>query len=170
MAVNYIVPGIKNLYAQPSGMSCWATCYAMMKSWKESRRYTTIREAIVPLGQPWLGYFDRDTGIPPSDGQRFESAVRLVREPRMNFSPQGWEAKLKGHGLIWVSGTISGGGIHDRILEGIVGDETGNGTMMHIMDPNGGRRYAETLATFLVGFEGQAAVEPFYDDYQVLHF
>jgi hypothetical protein len=86
-----------------------------------------------------------------------------------NFSPQGWERLLRSHGLIWVSGTVPGG-IHDRILEGIVGDETGGGTLMHIMDPDGGRRYTETLSTFIVGFEGQAAVEPFHSDYQVLHF
>lgn len=169
MAVNYIVPGQKNLFAQPNTMACWATVYAMMKSWKSGQRFANIRAAVSTLGQPWLGYFDRNTGIPPSEGMRFERATGLTREPRMNFSPQGWESLLRSHGLIWVSGTVPGG-IHDRILEGIVGDETGDGTMMHIMDPDGGRRYTETLSTFIVGFEGQAAVEPFYDDYQVLHF
>jgi hypothetical protein len=77
---------------------------------------------------------------------------------------------LKRHGLLWVSGTTSSGGIHDRILEGISGDESGGGTQMYIMDPDGGRRYTETLSTFLQGFEGQAAVEPFHEDYQILHF
>lgn len=169
MSVSYIVPGQKNVYAQPNTMACWATVYAMMQSWKGGRRFANIRDAIVLLGQPWLGYFDRNTGIPPSEGLRFERATGLTREPRMNFSPQGWEANLKQWGLIWVSGTVTGG-IHDRILEGIVGDETGSGTQMHIMDPDRGRRYTESLDTFLQGFEGQAAVEPFYDDYQVLHF
>ena len=41
---------------------------------------------------------------------------------------------------------------------------------MAIIDPAGGRRYNETLDTFIQGFEGQAAVEPFYQDYQILHF
>ncbi len=169
MAVNYIVPGQKNLYAQPNTMACWATVYAMMRSWRSGQRFTNIRSAVATLGEPWLGYFDRNTGIPPSEGLRFERATGLIREPRMNLSPTGWESHLRQYGLMWVSGTVPGG-IHDRILEGITGDETGGGTQMHIMDPNGGTRYTETLSTFLVGFEGQAAVEPFYDDYQILHF
>ena len=170
MAVSYIVPGEKMLYAQPNTMACWATAYTMMNSWKNQECYADIRSAISSLGQPWLGYFDRNTGVPPSEGRRFESATGLTREPRMNLSPKGWESYLRSYGLMWVSGTLVGGGIHDRVLEGISGDETGDGTKMYIMDPNGGRRYTETLATFLVGFEGQAAVEPFYDDYQILHF
>ena len=169
MAVNYIVPGTRALFAQPSSMSCWATSYAMMISWKRHQRFANIREAIVPLGQPWLGYFDANNGLPFNEGLNFERATGLVREPRMNLSPQGWQQKLQTHGLVWVSGMVPGG-VHDRILEGIVGDETGAGTLMHIMDPNGGRRYKETLSTFITGFEGQAAVEPFYSDYQILHF
>ncbi len=142
----------------------------MMNSWKRGLSFADVRSAIASLGQPWLGYFDRNTGILPSEGLRFERATGLVREPRMNLSPQGWESYLRQFGLLWVSGTNSGGGIHDRILEGIVGDESGNGTLMYIVDPDGGRRYAETLSTFIIGFEGQAAVEPFHDDYPILHF
>lgn len=73
------------------------------------------------------------------------------------------------YGLLWVTGAVTGG-IHDRILAGISGDETGPGTQMAIIDPAGGRQYTEPASTFLVGFEGQAAVEPFYQDYQILHF
>lgn len=97
-----------------------------------------------------------------------EPISRGVREPRQNLSPQGWEIMPRRYGLLWVSGTVPGG-IHDRIFEGIVGDETGPGTMMMIIDPDRGRRYQEPLSQFIVGFEGQAAVEPFYADYQILH-
>jgi hypothetical protein len=150
-------------------MACWATVYAMMKAWKQNAGFPNIRAAIVPLGQPWLGYFDNNTGLPFNQGSNFEQAVGLTREPRFNPSPQGWQSMLQSHGLLWVTGTVPGG-VHDRILEGISGDETGPGTNMLIIDPAGGRRYRETLATFIQGFEGQAAVEPFYQDYQILHF
>ena len=169
MAVDFIVPGTKFLFAQQSTMSCWATCYTMMNSWKQKRRAQSIRAMIAALGQPWLRYFDANTGLPFNEGQNFERATNLVREPRVNFSPQGWESKLRAHGLLWVS-TIVPGGVHDRIVEGIVGDETGPGTQVHLMDPDGGRRYTTPLAEFVTGYEGQAGVEPFYDDYQVLHF
>ena len=169
MAANYTVPGHTFAYAQPSSMACWATVYAMMQAWKRHHGFLTIREAIVPLGQPWLGYYDRNTGVPSSAGTLFEHAVGLVREPRFNPSPKGWQSMLVQYGLLWVTGAVPGG-IHDRILCGIRGDETGPGTRMSIIDPDRGRRYDETLATFISGFEGQAAVEPFYKDYQILHF
>lgn len=169
MAVNYTVPGTKYVFSQPNTMACWATVYAMMISWRRGIAFSNIRAAVTPLGQPWLGYFDSNTGVPSNQGTNFERAAGLVREARMNPSPKGWEAKLKTHGLLWVSGVVPGG-IHDRILEGIVGDETGPGTSMHIIDPDRGRRYTEPLSVFIQGFEGQAAVEPFYEDYQILHF
>lgn len=169
MAIGYRVPGTKRLYAQPSSMSCWATVYAMMKSWKAGTGFATIRDAVAPLGQPWLGYFDRNTGIPPDQGANFERAVGFVREPRMNLSYQGWQGLLQRHGLLWVSGVVPGG-IHDRVVEGIEGNEAANAVKMLIMDPDGGRRYAEPFDVFLRGFEGQAAVEPFFQDYQILHF
>ena len=169
MAVNYMVPGTKVVYPQPNTMACWATVFAMLSSWKQMVSFGNIRSAIVPLGQPWLGYFDRNTGIPPNAGTDFERAVGLVREPRFNPTPQGWQTMLQQYGLIWATGTVPGG-IHDRIVEGIAGDESGPGTSMYIMDPNGGHRYKETLDVFRAGFEGQAGVEPFYSDYQILHF
>jgi hypothetical protein len=169
MAVNFTVPGLRYIYAQPNTMACWATVYAMMQAWKQNKRFPNIRAAIVPLGQPWLGYFDRNTGIPPTAGTQFERAVGLIREPRFNPSVEGWQLMLIQYGLLWVTGTVPGG-IHDRILEGISGDGTGPGTSMAIIDPDRGRQYTETLATFITGFEGQAAVEPFYQDYQILHF
>lgn len=169
MSVNYVVPGIKQVYAQPNTMACWATVYAMMYSWNSCVSPASVRDAIAPLGQPWLGYFDRNTGIPPSEGRNFEAATGLIREPRMNLTARGWEDMLRRHGLLWVSGVVPGG-IHDRILEGISGDESTAGTRMHIMDPDGGRRYQENFRTFLRGFEAQAAVEPFHEDYQILHF
>jgi hypothetical protein len=169
VAVNFAVPGLKFVYSQPNTMACWATVYAMMQAWNQGSGFQNIRAAIIPLGQPWLDYFDQNTGIPPIMGTQFEGAVGLVREPRFNPSPQGWQYMLQRYGLLWVTGTVPGG-IHDRILEGLSGDETGPGTSMSIIDPDGGRRYTETLATFISGFEGQASVEPFYKDYQILHF
>ncbi|MBI3682292.1 MAG: hypothetical protein HY235_18085, partial [Acidobacteria bacterium] len=88
MAVNCTVPGGRFLYAQPNTMACWATAYAMMRAWRQGRGFPNIRAAIVPLGQPWLGFFDGNTGLPPAQGSAFERAVTLVREPRFNPSPR----------------------------------------------------------------------------------
>lgn len=169
MQLNYTVPRNKFVYAQPNTMACWATVYAMMKAWKRGTRFPNIRAAIIPLGNPWLDFFDRNTGIPPAQGGNFETAVGLVREPRTNPSPEGWQSLLQRFGLLWVTGTVPGG-VHDRILQGISGDGSGPNTFMSIIDPDHGQQYLETLDIFRAGFEGQATVEPFYSDYQLLHF
>ena len=65
MSVNVVVPGHKFVYAQPNSMACWATVYAMMMAWKQGAGFPNIRAAVAPLGPPWLGFFDRNTGIPP---------------------------------------------------------------------------------------------------------
>jgi hypothetical protein len=41
---------------------------------------------------------------------------------------------------------------------------------MYIIDPDGGRQYTQAMSDFIIGYEGQASVAPFYDDYQILHF
>ena len=170
MSVHIQVPGMRWIYPQPSSLTCWATCYTMMTAWNRGQRWATIDAAITNLGQPWLSMFRSNLGIPPAQGTAFQQAAGLVREPRQNLSARGWQQKLSTHGLLWVSSVIAGVGIHDRILEGISGDETGDGTFVGIMDPNGGRRYTQTLREFSAAFEAQAAVEPFNADYQILHF
>lgn len=174
----YTVPGTKVVLAQPSGMSCWATVYTMMISWRR-RQCFAIRDALSALGQKWVDHFDGDRGLPGSEGRNFEHAAGIVRQPRMNYTIQGWSELLQDFGLLWVShaGLARSGRlyIHDRILEGILGNETPRGTTMKIIDPDGGRRYNERFTTFLPNYERQAdsrhfSDRTFYDDYQVLHF
>src|ERR1700740_2763845 len=86
--LNYTVPGIKFVYAQPTTMVCWATVCAMMKAWKRGTGFPQIRGAIVPLGTPWITYFDTNTAIPPAQGQNFQTSVGLMQEARGNPSPE----------------------------------------------------------------------------------
>jgi hypothetical protein len=178
MAVQFAVPGEKFVFAQPTSNVCWATVYTMMISWKNQKRPVAkeknaapnIQAAITELGQPWLSKVLSNVVIQPAEGKAFETATNMTREPRMNLSPQGWRDLLMKFGLLWVTGVNELGSVHDRILEGINGDETGDGTEMLIIDPNGGRRYSQVLSDFIKGFEAQAHVEPFDSDYQILHF
>jgi hypothetical protein len=148
----------------------------MMISWRRQMSFPGIREAIAaidPQTTKWVEFFDNDSGLPPSEGRNFEIATRLVREPRMSLSVRGWVDLLRRNGLLWVSHAFQQGGrlfIHDRILEGMSGSGAPERTFMKIMDPDGGRRYSEPFPQFLSKYELQAQVEPFYEDYQILHF
>lgn len=174
----YSVPGQKVILAQPSGMSCWATVYTMLISWRQ-QRCIEISTAVADLGQKWLDYFNDDNGLPGSEGQNFERVAGIVREPRMNYSLEGWSEMLQNYGLLWVSkaGLTQAGRIylHDRVVHSISGDGETQSTFMGIIDPDGGRQYQERFDVFLRDYERQADPDHFpdavfYNDYQVLHF
>ena len=57
-SIPYQVPGIKTVLAQPSSMSCRATVYCMMRSWKDQMSYP-IRDAVLKVGTKWADYYDK---------------------------------------------------------------------------------------------------------------
>lgn len=165
----FIVGGRKDIYAQPTGNTCWSAAYTMLMAWHDRRRFHNIREAIAPMGQPWLGYYDTDTPIPPAQGDAFVAATGLVREPRFNPDIGGWHRLLVTYGLLWVSSVVPAG-LHDRVLAGISGDGSAANSSVYVMDPDGGRMYEQNFGDFTAQFQSQAGVEPFYSDYQILHY
>jgi hypothetical protein len=171
MSITYIVPGDKNVIAQPSSMACWATVYTMMKSWKDQMDYD-IGTAVEKVGHKYGEYFRKDTGLPPGDFGPFLDAAGMSYDQMQNPSIDGWLGQLKSDGLLWV-GTLAavgpGSGLHSRIIEGMSGDGTPSGTWFSIIDPAGGRRYLENIDTFVLKYEGaikgQAGTY-----YQIRHF
>jgi LysM domain len=50
--VNYTVPGIFDIIAQPLNMACWATAATMMLSWRDRQSYP-INTALTMCGSRW---------------------------------------------------------------------------------------------------------------------
>ncbi len=169
MAYSYIVPGTRRVFAQPTSNTCWSAAMTMVKSWYTGTRYHNIRECVSPMGAPWLGYFDTDTPIPPAQGDAFVRATGLIRAPRFSPDAGAWNRMLVSNGLLWVS-TMVPAGLHDRVVAGINGDGSPANTVVYIMDPDRGRQYEMNFGDFAAQFDAQAGVEPFYSDYQILHF
>ena len=59
--VNYTVPGIVPALAQPTPMSCWATVYTMLASWKGDQS-VSIEDALADVGQRWVTIFADPNG------------------------------------------------------------------------------------------------------------
>lgn len=171
MAVYCDVPGDKTVIAQPSSMACWATVYTMMISWKDQTEYD-IEGAVEKVGHKYGDYYRRNTGLPANEFGPFLDAANMSYEPMANPTISGWADRLKKYGLLWV-GTLAsinpGAGLHSRIIERITGDETPGGTWLAIIDPDQGKRYQETISTFVRKYEGairgQAGTY-----YQIRHF
>lgn len=174
--ISYIVPGVKTVIAQPSPMSCWATVYCMMRSWKDQISYP-IRDAVLKVGQKWADFYDKSyppttQGLPSSQFGPFLQAANMRHQPMANLPIEEWARLLRQHGLLWIGASVTinpNTGLHSRILEGIAGDGKPQSTSMKIIDPDGGKQYAESFMVFLAKYEsGIRSVSGEY--FQIRHF
>jgi hypothetical protein len=151
------VPAIK----QPSRMSCWATVYAMMRSWKAGRP-VTIDAAIADLGAPFTTYLTEDRGLPGGQELKFVKAAGLRAKPPASYPLTMFRKLLRDNGPVWI---VAGDGItsHARLLVGIYGTddaeklETYKGTTMEFIDPASGNYVYEPALKFFAVFERETA-------------
>lgn len=61
-------------------------------------------------------------------------------------------------------------GLHSRIVQGMPGVGTPDGTMMSIIDPDGGRRCDEPFRVFVQKYEDAFRQTPSDEYYQIRHF
>ena len=178
MAISYTVSGIKSVIAQDGPMTCWATVYTMMISWKRgfmmpirdsvkqvNNRYALIYDAGLPTNS-------KPKGLPAAEFGPFLTAANMQCEPMINLMIEAWADLLKEYGLLWI-GTLNSlgpnAGLHSRIIEGINGGGAPDDTFFSIIDPDGGRQYAERFDTFLAKYEGAiTGVSGQY--FQIRHF
>jgi hypothetical protein len=167
----YTVPGFRVVLAQPTSLVCWATVHAMMRSWKFQQSFG-IRQAAGAVAEKYGLMVDHNQALPSTEFGPFIGAAQMAVEPMMNLTIPGWVNLLRTRGLIWV-GTLNsigpGAGLHSRIVEAMSGDGSVDGTMMHIIDPAGGRKYPEAFRTFIVKYEG-AFGRVSGDYFQIRHF
>lgn len=157
--VPYHVPGQINVMRQPSELSCWATVYTMMRSWKDDRSYTIV-DALSAVGPRWVRRYNASFSSPPSglpldEFRSFLEAAGMRYRPMANLSIDQWGGLLRAHGLLWVGAAVEIGSenAHSRIVEGISGTGTPHATLMHMIDPADGRRHRESFRTFVAKYE-----------------
>jgi hypothetical protein len=151
------VPAIK----QPSPMSCWATVYAMMKSWKAGKP-VSIEAAIAELGPPFTSYLSEDNGLPGGQELAFVKAGSLHAMPPASYPLTLFRKLLRDRGPVWI---ITGDGItsHARLLVGIYGASeaekraTYEATTMEFIDPASGTYVYEPALKFYDMFERETA-------------
>ena len=167
---DYKVPGIVPAIAQPSSMTCWATVATMMVSWRDKASYR-IQDVMDIAGQTYRNKFDNNQGLAGSEKDAFLASLGMIGEPPMSYTVDGLKALLETYGPLWVTtDEQSGAGfsIHARIITGMFGNGTVDGTLLRVNDPAGGRKYTETFRTFLQKFEEVAAAGALR--VQVVHF
>jgi hypothetical protein len=172
MSLPYNVTGFVAVLSQPSAMSCWATVYTMIRSWKDQTPHE-IGQAVERVGERYRRYYDLDIGLPSDEFGPFLSDAHMTHQPMINMTIDGWESLLRNKGLLWV-GTLAGidpsSGLHSRIIEGMEGDGGPDGTFMKIVDPDGGRRYREGFRVFLRKYEDAFRNTGSSEYFQIRHF
>ncbi len=160
--VNYTVPGLVPVLAQPSSMACWATVFTMLESWRTDSSLS-IEEALSRVGQRWVDMYKANTGISSKEKEQFIVEAGLIGQPPASFPIDDIDSLLRNYGPIWITtdeNPNAGWSIHARVITGIQGDGTPEGTHLHIIDPAGGRQYQEKFSDFMPKFEKEASRNP----------
>ena len=156
--ISYRVPGIVPPLRQPSSMTCWATVFTMMLSWRDGMSYP-IEAALAKLGQVYVDKFKANSGLKSEEKAAFLAAGGLVGEPPMNYNIEGLHQLSRTYGPLGVTTDEAPGeafAIHARIIVGMSSDGTVEGTRFQIVDPASGTEYEEKFAKFLEKYEEEA--------------
>ena len=146
--VRYDVP----LVPQLTGMSCWAAGAAMLVGWRD---HVSINPSEIAKG---IGYWSQynKKGLAPQDTTMFKY-WGLTPEAPQSYTVEGFAHLLKDNGPLWVASAAPGP--HIRVVTGMSGDGTPDGTIVYINDPwqtgmttfsmpNSGSQYTETYHQF----------------------
>ena len=159
--VQYDVP----LLGQQTGMSCWAASAAMVVAFRDQVSVDPLEIAMAgnptpasQVGGYWEKYADGiDFSTATTD--KLFSVWGLTSEPAQSLTIDGLRDMLLQYGPLW-TGVANGVGAHVRVITGIVGDGTPEGTAVLINDPwdigkeefelpNSGSQYPELFTEFV---------------------
>lgn len=160
-------------------MGCWATVYAMMKSWCDGRDWS-VRDAIEDLGEKYVTYLVEDSGLPGGSETAFVQDAKMVAEPPANYMLWSYADMLRRYGPLWVT---MGDGLtsHAVVLVGVYGDSLDNtleayqASIFEVIDPEEGAYSRMSGLEFARKFEREAAVVVGVDSdtelrWQIIHW
>lgn len=137
---------------QQTRNSCWAAAAAMIISWRDQAAYSPwqLANSINRLHEYKHKY--------RIDDRTLFQATGMVAEPPQTYTVHSFANLLNEYGPLWVATHEDAG--HVRVVTGISGDGTLEGTDLFISDPqdkyaadwspdNTGSEYTESYATFV---------------------
>jgi len=133
-------------------MSCWAAGCAMLIGWRD--QICIDPAEIARAAGRWAQYRN---GLEPQDTRVFD-IWGMVTEAPQTYTVEGFRQLLENYGPLWVASAEPGA--HIRVVTGIYGDGTADGTTLLINDPweqgmnafranNNGSRTTETYREFI---------------------
>jgi hypothetical protein len=158
--IDQAVKGVLPLVLQaPKKKACWAAALTMLKSWAAGETMT-IETALTPGGTFYLDRFKNDSGLLPGEVPAFREAYALRDASVGVLTAAALARQMAERGPLWViadedaSASFS---VHARVLIGITGDGTPQGTRVRFHDPASSQPGEESLQTFITKLEQLAA-------------
>ncbi|HEY2974825.1 MAG TPA: papain-like cysteine protease family protein [Pyrinomonadaceae bacterium] len=157
--IDYTIPPLLPVIAQPSGLTCWAAVVTMMWSWKNNQSMA-IPDVLAQIGSQWVDRFKAGKSLAKNIAKDLYDAAGLVQLISFNPTIEGWLELLQKYGPLYVDvGYNTGTGTHAIIVIAIKGDGTAAGTTITYVDPDGGKTVPMNFSDFLVKYEAKSAVE-----------
>lgn len=154
--IHQMVEGTVPLVLQsPKTKGCWAAALTMLKSW-EAKQSMTIETALAPGGQTYVDKFNTDTGLLPNEVSAFMQAYKLRDASIGALTASGLVKQIAERGPLWViadEDSTTSFSIHARVITGITGDGTPQGTKIFFHDPTSSQPGEESLQTFISKLE-----------------
>jgi hypothetical protein len=165
---NYAV----ELVAQPTQLSSWVAGATMLVGWRDE--VVINLEDIINGKEYWSQFRLKDGQLPPSDTTMFNYWGLVAETPR-SYTVQELADLLMEYGPLWVASAESiidknAKDVHIRVIIGMEGDGTAEGTILSICDPwqrgmrrfrmpNPGSIYTESFVEFIKKQEELAGKE-----------
>jgi hypothetical protein len=146
---------------QTSIRTCWAAAGAMMHSWQK-RQSLSIEALLDELGGDWRTKFDADLPLDAAQVVGFTKALGLTGNAPASITPRGFATLLQESGPLWVIGddaVLDNHLVHVRIVTGIHGDGSLEGTSVTFVDPAAAASQSETFSEFLRRLETKDVID-----------
>lgn len=144
---------------QPTPNVCWAAGGAMMKAWKTGSP-VTVQALADSIGGDWRTLLDADRALTLAQARAFIRAIGMAGESPMCYLPTGLLRLLKTHGPLWVIGddAVADNKLaHVRVISGMQGDGSADGTQVNFVDPADGAMHQESFTVFARHMEANDA-------------
>jgi ABC-type bacteriocin/lantibiotic exporter with double-glycine peptidase domain len=138
--------------------ACWLAGTTMLFEFK-NQQSMSMDTVAANLGPPFSDPSLRTNGLPLNQVAALVSAAGFSTAPLMCLSATGWQDLINAHQpLMVIIDPTAGTGImlHAVVVIGIDGDESGDGTNITFLDPNGAQTRTLSLSNFSTVFEAVA--------------
>lgn len=148
-------------FTQSKSWSCWAAAAVILRRWKENSIISEL-EIAAAAGNKFERAFQENKGLRGPDFSEFAFSLGMKIEAPQNFTPTGYHDLLKSHGPLWIATRLDDDLLprrHVRVLRGVTGDGTFDGSTAYVLDPGDGGDYQQTVAQLARELENIAKEE-----------